>query len=64
MNEELLSDLLSEIKELNRTHREIQQILSIMVQPQINSDLKQIFSDPKELLAYKLSDGVKSSSRR
>ena len=61
-NEELLNDLLEELKLLNKTQKDISYSLNILIRSEIETRLKHIFNDGSEILVYQLSDGKRPSS--
>jgi len=61
MTEQLLSNIVDQLKTLNGTHAQLLATLSIIAQPDIEKRLNHIFLSSAELLAYKLSDGKRSS---
>lgn len=59
---DIQEEILGELKSLNRTHSELISLLTIFAQDEIEKHLSHIFSNSKELLVYKLTDGEKSSA--
>lgn len=61
-NEDLLNELLGELKLLNQTQKEISHIFKVLVRGEIEKRLSYIFEGSDEILIYQLSDGEKTTS--
>ncbi len=56
-NEEILNELLKQLKTLNQTQREINLSLKILARSETEGRLTHLFNNPHELIIYQLSNG-------
>lgn len=60
--EELLNDLLDELKVLNQTQKDISHTLNVLARSGVERRLSHIFEGRDEILVFQLSDGEKTTS--
>jgi hypothetical protein len=58
---ELLSDIRNELASIRNEVSELHDVVRVLADPLLSIGLQQIFDDPKQLLAYELSDGKRST---
>ncbi len=61
MTDQNMQSLINELRELNRIHNELLKMISIIIEPEVKKRLNHIFSSPKELRAYRLTDGERTT---